>query len=65
MEVKWLKDNRTLLYNQTYNGYQNWFTIQADGKGQPKQLTEDLRNNRSITLNNDLSKAVYLRGEMK
>lgn len=62
MEVKWLKDNRTLLYNQTYNGYQNWFTIQADGKGQPKQLTEDLRNNRSITLNNDLSKAVYLSG---
>ncbi|MFS4472704.1 S41 family peptidase [Chryseobacterium sp. T20] len=62
MEVKWLKDNRTLLYNQTYNGYQNWFTIQADGKGQPKQLTEDLRNNRSITLNSDLSKAVYLSG---
>jgi len=62
MEVKWLKDNRTLLYSQTYNGYQNWFTIQADGKGQPKQLTEDLRNNRSITLNSDLSKAVYLSG---
>ncbi|MDR6372899.1 Tol biopolymer transport system component/C-terminal processing protease CtpA/Prc [Chryseobacterium bernardetii] len=62
MEVKWLKDNRTLLYSQTYNGYQNWFTIQADGKGQPKQLTEDLRNNRSITFNSDLSKAVYLSG---
>ncbi|CAI8930173.1 S41 family peptidase [Chryseobacterium sp. IT-36CA2] len=62
MEVKWLKDNRTLLYSQTYNGYQNWFTIQADGKGQPKQLTEDLRNNRNITLNSDLSKAVYLSG---
>jgi len=62
MEVKWLKDNRTLLYSQTYNGYQNWFTIQADGKGQPKQLTEDLRNNRNITLNGDLSKAVYLSG---
>jgi Tol biopolymer transport system component/C-terminal processing protease CtpA/Prc len=62
MEVKWLKDNRTLLYSQTYNGYQNWFTIPADGKGQPKQLTEDLRNNRNITLNGDLSKAVYLSG---
>jgi len=62
MEVKWLKDNRTLLYNQTYNGYQNWFTLPADGKGQPKQLTEDLRNNRSITLNSDLSQAVYLSG---
>jgi len=62
MEVKWLKDNRTLLYSQTYNGYQNWFTIPADGKGQPKQLTEDLRNNRNITLDSDLSKAVYLSG---
>ena len=62
MEVKWLKDNRTLLFSQTDKGYQNWFTISADGKGQLKQLTHDSRNNRSITLNNDLSKAVYLSG---
>ncbi|MGG7471138.1 S41 family peptidase [Chryseobacterium arthrosphaerae] len=62
MEVKWLKDNRTLLYSQTDKGYQNWFSISADGKGQPRQLTHDLRNNRSITLNKDLSKAVYLSG---
>lgn len=62
MEVKWLKDNRTLLFNQTDKGYQNWFSIAADGKGSSKQLTYDLRNNRSITLNNDLSKAVYLSG---
>lgn len=62
MEVKWLKDNRTLLFNQTDKGYQNWFSISADGKGQIKQLTNDLRNNRNITLNNDFSKAVYLSG---
>ncbi|ASW76503.1 peptidase S41 [Chryseobacterium piperi] len=62
MEVKWLKDNRTLLFNQTYKGYQNWFSTPADGKGQAKQLTTDLRNNRNVTLNNDLSKAVYLSG---
>ncbi|WP_241330496.1 S41 family peptidase [Chryseobacterium arthrosphaerae] len=62
MEVKWLKDNRTLLYSQTDKGYQNWFSISADGKGQPRQLTHDLRNNRSITLNKDLTKAVYLSG---
>ncbi|SHE46786.1 S41 family peptidase [Chryseobacterium vrystaatense] len=62
MEAKWMKDNRTLLFNQTDKGYQNWFSIAADGKGQSKQLTHDLRNNRSITLNNDLSKAVYLSG---
>ncbi len=62
MEVKWLKDNRTLVFNQTDKGYQNWFSISADGKGQLKQLTHDLRNNRNITFNNDLSKAVYLSG---
>lgn len=62
MEVKWLKDNRTLVFSQTDKGYQNWFSISADGKGQAKQLTNDLRNNRNITLNSDLSKAVYLSG---
>ncbi|MBV8325990.1 S41 family peptidase [Chryseobacterium sp.] len=62
MEVKWLKDNRTLLFSQTDKGYQNWFSIPADGKGQSKQLTHDVRNNRNITFNNDLSKAVYLSG---
>lgn len=62
MEVKWLKDNRTLVFNQTDKGYQNWFSIAADGKGKTKQLTNDLRNNRNITLNSDLSKAVYLSG---
>jgi len=62
MEVKWLKDNRTLLFSQTYKGYQNWFTISADGKGTPKQITADLRNNRDITLDSKLENAVYLSG---
>ncbi|MEJ5054376.1 S41 family peptidase [Sphingobacterium sp. MYb382] len=61
-EVYWLKDNRTLLYNQTANGYTNWFTILADGTGQPKQHTSDLRNNRDLAFNKDRSQAVYLSG---
>ena len=61
-EVSWLKDNRTLLYSQTYNGYTNWFTVSADGTGQPKQLTKDLRNNRDIAFNKERSQAVYLSG---
>ncbi|HBX63456.1 MAG TPA: peptidase S41, partial [Flavobacteriaceae bacterium] len=36
--------------------------ISADGKGKVEQLTSDLRNNRDITFNNDLSQAVYLSG---
>ncbi len=62
LEVKWLKDNKNLIFNQTYKGYQNWFKISADGKGKVEQLTSDLRNNRDITFNNDLSQAVYLSG---
>ncbi|MDM1552699.1 S41 family peptidase [Empedobacter falsenii] len=62
LEVKWLKDNKNLIFNQTYKGYQNWFKISAEGKGKVEQLTSDLRNNRDITFNNDLSQAVYLSG---
>ncbi len=62
MEVKWLADNKTLLFNQTHAGYLNWFTTAADGKGTAKQLTDDLRNNRDITINPDRDKAVYLSG---
>ncbi|WP_343562708.1 S41 family peptidase [Sphingobacterium sp.] len=62
MEVKWLKDSKTLLYSQTFQGYQNWFSRTADGKGEVKQLTQDLRNNRDITFNSDRTKAVYLSG---
>ncbi|MES2828361.1 MAG: S41 family peptidase [Bacteroidota bacterium] len=62
LEVKWLADNRTLLFNQTYKGYQNWYTINADGSGNVKQLTKDNRNNRDITLNKARTHAVYLSG---
>lgn len=62
VEVKWLKDNKTLLYNQTFNGYLNWFTRTANGLDDPKRLTDDKRNNRDIKFNAELSQAVYLSG---
>lgn len=61
-EVKWLKDNKTLVYNQTVDGYLNWYSRSADGKGEPKQLTSDKRNNRDLTFNKENSNAVYLSG---
>ena len=61
-EVKWLSDNKTLLFNQTLDGYTNWYTIRADSAGFPKQLTTDKRNNRSIVLNKKRTQAVYLSG---
>ncbi len=62
LEVKWLADNKTLIFNQTVYGYQNWFTISADGKGKEKQHTSDNRNNRDLALNNDKTAGVYLSG---
>ncbi len=61
-EVKWLKNNKTLLYSQSYKGYYNWFTINADGTSKEKQLTKVLKNNRQIYFNSDLSQGVYLSG---
>ncbi len=61
-EVKWLSDNRTLLFNQTINGYLNLFTVNADGTGVPKQVTTGNKDNRSIALNKSKSKAVFLSG---
>ena len=62
MEVKWLPDNRTLLFNQTVRGYQNWFTIAADGSGSEQQLTDENRNNRDLEISHDSTRALYLSG---
>ena len=62
-EVKWLSDNKSLLFNQTAtDGYYNWFIARADSNTAPKQLTNDKRNNRSIILNKKRTQAVYLSG---
>lgn len=62
LQVVWMADNRTLLFNQTLNGYQNWYTVAADGKGTPKEITKDKRNNRSLNLNKNRTLGVYLSG---
>ena len=61
-EVKWLSDNRTLLINQTLDGYNNLYSIGADGNGILKQLTATPKNSRSIVLNKKRTHAVYLSG---
>lgn len=62
LEVKWLKDNRTLLFNQTANGYSNLYSISADGKGGEKRLTDETQNNVNITLDPKLENAAYVSG---
>ena len=61
-EVKWLNDNKTVLFNQTLDGYSNWYTVRADSNAVTKQLTTDKRNNRNIVLNKKRTQAVYLSG---
>ncbi|MFC4262409.1 S41 family peptidase [Ferruginibacter yonginensis] len=62
IEVKWLSDNKTLLFNQTINGYLNWYTIGADGKTALKQITNENKDGRNIALNKERTQAVYLCG---
>ena len=61
-EVNWLKDNKTILYTQTVNGWLNLFTIEADQNSTPKKLTDDKQTDQRITLNSDRTKAVYHSG---
>lgn len=62
MEVKWLKDNQTILFNQTVDGWLNLFKIKGDGTGREKQLTRDTANNRCIQLNTRRTGAAYYSG---
>jgi len=61
-EVKWLSDNKTLLFNQTLNGYENWYTIAANGSTALKQITSDKESNRSLVLNSKRTKGIYYSG---
>lgn len=61
-EVKWLKDNNSLLFSRSNKGYYNWFVTSANAKFSTKQLTKNNANNRQLTLNADRTKGVYLSG---
>ena len=60
-EVKWI-DNKTILFNQTKNGYLNWYSISISGSQPPKAITNSKKNNRAIALNKKRTMAVYLSG---
>lgn len=61
-EVRWMSDNKSLLFSQTLEGYTNWYTIRADSTASPKQLTKDKKNNRNLAMNRKRTQAVYLSG---
>ncbi len=61
-EVKWLPDNKSLLFAQTFGGYTNWYTIAADKPSPEKQISTDKQNNRLLTVNKEHTRGVYLSG---
>ncbi|MFI5133114.1 MAG: S41 family peptidase [Chitinophagales bacterium] len=61
-EVKWMSDNKTLLFSETKEGYLNLYSIMADGSGGLKELTTDKKDDRSVVLNKTRTQAVYLSG---
>ncbi len=61
-EVKWMSDNKSLIFTQTLDGYTNLYSIRADSSSTAKRLTSDKKNNRSIVLTKKRTQAVYLSG---
>lgn len=61
-EVTWLKDNKTLIFTQTADGWYNLFKISADKNEKETQLTFDKANNRNISLNGERTRLVFLSG---
>jgi len=60
IEVKWLSDSKTLLFNQAVDGYLNLFKFD---NGKEIQITDEKVNNRNISLNSKRDKAVFLSGK--
>jgi tricorn protease len=60
--VHWMSDNKSLLYSRTNKGWENLFTISADGSAPEKQITQSRGDDRNLTWNSDKSKAVFLSG---
>ena len=61
-EVKWLKDNETLLFLRTNKGWGNLFTISANKDENEKQITDFQKNGRFLELSPKRDKAAYLSG---
>jgi len=61
-EVHWCQDDRALIYNQTVEGWLNWFIVPADACVSPRAITWDQQSNRSLNLSPDGQSAVYLSG---
>ena len=62
LEVKWLADNKTVLYTRTNKGWTNIFKISATEPATEKQLSFEHKTERYLELSPDMKKAVYISG---
>ncbi len=61
-EVKWMKDNKTLIYTRTQKGWANLYSISAVADGVEKMLTNESETVRELELNHAKTQAVYISG---
>lgn len=62
-EVRWMKDNESLLYTRTVRGWANLFTISASEPAAEKQLTRYERTLQNLLVNPDGEKALFSSGD--
>lgn len=60
--VKWMADNKTLVYSRTNKGWENLYTVSADGSGAEKQVTSSRGDDRNLRWNSDKSKLAFFSG---
>ena len=61
-EVKWLKNNKDIVYTQTDRGWANLFIIAADGSKAPKQLTNEEKTIRFLEYDKEKDRMLYISG---
>ena len=61
-EVRWMKDNETLLYTRTVKGWTNLFTMSASSPEKEKQLTFTEKSSQNLLLSPDGDVALFVSG---
>ena len=61
-EVRWMKDNISLLYTRTVKGWANLFTVSAEDLKEEKQLTQNEKTVQNLILSPDGETAVFISG---
>ncbi|MCK7537272.1 MAG: hypothetical protein MZV63_43055 [Marinilabiliales bacterium] len=62
VEVRWMKDNESLLYTRTVKGWTNLFTMSASSPEKEKQLTFTEKSSQNLLLSPDGDVAPFVSG---